>query len=251
MDEWLTVITLERTPERFEEFCKWNAANKIRRFLAVDGGKVARGKCIQQSLITTHNEYLPGALGVALSHITLWRGCVNDNRILHIVEDDIVLRADFWRIAKGLLSEIGEWDIILWSHNLDWPIVAGPILGGENAVIQYGAKDLATKLEAFRAEAAPSILLPLVSAAGIGCYSLSPTGAKKLLELCLPIGNAKAAFAIERHLGWNNTGIDVEMARHYAKLKAFIAFPPLAMTPNEFAKSTIRGQLAPLEQPKT
>ena len=71
------------------------------------------------------------------------------------------------------------------------------------------------------------------------------------LTMCfryLPIGNAKATFAIEKHLGWNNIDIDVEMARHYAKLKAFIVFPPLAMTPNEFAKSTIRGQLAPLSR---
>lgn len=250
MDEWLTVITLERTPERFQEFYKWNAAYKIRRFNAIDGGRVAREKCIQRGLITKDNEYLPGALGVALSHITLWRGCANENKVFHIVEDDIVLRADFWKVATGLLSGFDEWDIILWSHNLDWPIVVGPVLGGENAVIQYGAKETATKLEAFKAVTAPSMLLPLVSAAGIGCYSLSPSGAKKLLELCLPVGNTKAAFAIERHLGWNNTGIDVEMARHYVKLKAFIAFPPLAITPNEFAKSTIRGQLAPLDWSK-
>jgi len=96
--------------------------------------------------------------------------------------------------------------------------------------------------------ATPSVLLPLISAAGIGCYSLSPQGAAKLLALCLPIGNIQAKFGIEDQLGWNNTGIDVEMARHYTKLRAFIAFPPIAVTPNEFAKSTIRGHLAPIRR---
>lgn len=246
MDDWLTVITLERTPERFKQFCAWNSTYKIRRFLAVDGNNISREKCVRSQLITNKNMYLPGALGAALSHITLWQQCAAGVEIFHIVEDDIVLRAGFWGSANRLLTATSKWDIILWSHNLDWPVVVGPVLGGENAVIQYRIKDTATKLAAFQAVATPSILLPLVSAAGIGCYSLSPHGAAKLLGACLPIGNTQARFAAEDHLGWDNTGIDVEMARHYEKLQAFIAFPPLAVTPNEFAKSTIRGHLAPV-----
>jgi len=244
MGNWLTVITLQRTPERFKQFCAWNSSFKIRRFVAVDGKKISREKCVQSKLITSDNEYLPGALGAALSHVTLWQSCASGTEVFHVVEDDIVLRTDFWDAAKPLLATLPEWDIVLWSHNLDWPIVVGPVLGGENAVIQYNAKDTATKLEAFRGTAAHSVLLPLISAAGIGCYSLSPQGAAKLLSACLPLGSIKARFAVEDHLGWNNTGIDVEMVRHYGKMHAFLAFPPLAVTPNEFAKSTIRGHLA-------
>ena len=191
--------------------------------------------------------YFPGALGAALSHSTLWKACAVGTEIFHIVEDDIVLRSDFGEIAKQQLSGLSDWDIVLWSHNLDWPVVVGPILGGENAVIQYAAKDVVTKLEAFQATTTQAALLPLVSAAGIGCYSLSPHGAAKLLATCLPIGSTQARFAVEGHLGWNNTGIDVEMARHYSKLRAYISFPPLAVTPNEFAKSTIRGHFAPMQ----
>ena len=252
MDDWLTVITLERTPERFQQFCKWNPIFKIRRFLAVDGTRLSRTKCIREGLIAKANEYLPGALGAAMSHVTLWQSCAKGNEIFHIVEDDVVLRSDFWGTAKALIGKLpDDWDIVLWSHNLDWPVVAGPVLGGENMIIQYGAKDTVTKLDAFKAAATPAMLLPLLSAAGIGCYSLSPRGAAKLLGICLPIANSQARFAVEDHLGWNNTGIDVEMARHYAKLRAFISLPPLAVTPNEFAKSTIRGHLAPAIEPKS
>ncbi len=245
MEDWLTVITLDRTPERFKQFCAWNRNYQIRRFRAADGKTLSRAQCIQDKLITKDNEYIPGALGTALSHVTLWRHCAAGAEVFHIVEDDIVLRSDFWETAKTKLAAFSDWDIVLWSHNLDWPVVVGPILGGENAIIQYGAKDTVTKLEAFQATTTSSALLPLVSAAGIGCYSLTPRGAVKLLTTCLPIGNTRARFAAEDQLGWNNTGIDVEMARHYRQLQAFIAFPPLAVTPNEFAKSTIRGHLAP------
>jgi GR25 family glycosyltransferase involved in LPS biosynthesis len=246
MDDWLTVITLERTPERFQQFCKWHPAQKIRRFWAVDGTKISRVQFIRDGLITKANEYLPGALGAAMSHVILWRSCAGGNEIFHIVEDDIVLRGDFWRAAKSLLGTLpDDWDIVLWSHNLDWPVVVGPVLGGENMIIQYGAKDTVTKLEAFKAMTTPGMLMPLLSAAGIGCYSLSPQGAAKFLSMCLPIADTQARFAVENHLGWNNTGIDVEMTRHYDKLRAFIAVPPLAVTPNEFTKSTIRGHLAP------
>ena len=248
MEDWLTVITLDRTPERFKQFCAWNQNYRIRRFRAIDGMILSRVQCIQDELITKDNEYIPGALGTALSHITLWRHCAAGAEILHVVEDDIVLRSDYLESTKAKLAVLSDWDIVLWSHNLDWPVVVGPILGGENAVIQYGVKDTVTKLAAFQAVTTPSILLPLVSAAGIGCYSLSPHGAAKLLETCLPIGNVQARFAAEDRLGWDNTGIDVEMARHYEKLRAFIAFPPLAVTPNEFAKSTIRGHLAPAQK---
>lgn len=245
MDDWLTVITLDRTPKRFKQFCDWNSRFKIRRFAAIDGTRVSHEKCIQRQLITADNEYIPGALGGALSHISLWQSCAAGTEIFHVVEDDVVLRADFWGAVKPLLAALSEWDIVLWSHNLDWPVVVGPILGEENAVIQYGAKETITKLDAFRETSTPSVLLPLISAAGIGCYSLSPKGAARLLKACLPIGNTQARFAAENLLGWNNTGIDVEMARHYNKLRAFIAFPPLAVTPNEFEKSTIRGHLVP------
>lgn len=249
MDDWLTVITLERTPERFRQFCKWNPAQKIRRFWAADGTKIVRERYIRDGLITRANEYLPGALGAAASHVTLWRSCARGDEIFHIVEDDVVLRGDFWRTAKALLGTLpDDWDIVLWSHNLDWPVVAGPVLGGENMIIQYGAKDTVTKLDAFKTMTDAAVLLPLLSAAGIGSYSLSPRGAARLLSMCLPIGNTQARFAVEDQLGWNNTGIDVEMARHYAKLRAYIAVPPLAVTPNEFAKSTIRGHLAPVHR---
>lgn len=243
MDEWLTVITLDRTPDRFDQFCEWNSCFKIRRFAAVDGEKVNRNECLRNDLITARNEYVPGALGAALSHIALWRSCAQGTEAFHIVEDDIVLRRDFWSVAKPLLASMLEWDIVLWSHNLDWPVVVGPILGGESAVIQYGAKDTVTKLQAFRATATPSIMLPLLSGAGIGCYSVSPRGAANLLSACLPLANFKARFAAEGQRGWNNTGLDVEMSRHYGKLGSFIAFPPLAVAPNELSKSTIRGHL--------
>jgi glycosyl transferase family 25 len=238
----LTVISLDRTPRRFEQFLTWNPGIEVKRFPAIDGAKLSVMECIRNNLITKENTYIPGALGTALSHIALWRTCASGAEPFHIAEDDIVLRADFWARVGEFLNNLPDWDIALWSHNFDWPVVVAPVVGGALAAIQYDPQDKRIQLKAFRTTATQSALLPLVSAAGISCYSISPSGARRMLADCLPIGSNKARFAPVPGSGWNNTGIDVEMSRHYQNMRAFIAFPPLALAPNDHAESTIRGR---------
>jgi len=244
--ELLRVISLDRTPERFEKFLGDNAGFAVERFPAFDGRLLVAADCVADGLITAGNQYAPGALGVALSHVTLWRDCVASGEPAHIAEDDIVLRADFWPRMAALLQTVPGWDIVLWTHNFDWPVLVAPAPGAGQAVIQYTQPGSEMDLAAFRAARAPNYLLPLVSAAGIGCYSVSPAGAARLLDLCLPMGTEMAGYATRPGTGWENTGIDVEMSRHYAGLAAFVAVPPLALAPNDQEASTIRGRLAAL-----
>ena len=194
--------------------------------------------------MSERNAYIPGALGTALSHVTLWRECAKGAAPLHIAEDDVILRDDFWPRMASMLDTLAAWDIVLWGHNFDWPVMIAPAPGTGRAVLQYTEPGNTMDSLAFRASAAPSHLLPLHSAAGIGCYSITPAGAAHLLERCLPIGNAMAEYATRPGTGWENTGIDVEMSRHYAKQNAFLAMPPLALAQNDHETSTIRGNLA-------
>jgi GR25 family glycosyltransferase involved in LPS biosynthesis len=242
----LRVISLDRTPQRFEQFLALNPAIEVSRFPACDGALLNVADCIRDGLVTERNAYVPGALGTALSHVTLWRECVAAGAPIHIAEDDVILRDDFWRHVETMLGTVPAWDIVLWSHNFDWPVMVAPAPGTGRAVLQYLEPGNAMDQTAFRSSAAPSHLLPLHSAAGIGCYSLSPTGAAHLLEHCLPIGIAMAEYATRPGTGWENTGIDVEMSRHYAAMAAFVAVPPLALAPNDQEASTIRGRLAAL-----
>ena len=244
MREPLIVISLDRTPERFQRFVDLNKGVKIQRFRAIDGTKLRKDACIRQGLITADNTYNPGALGVALSHVMLWRDCAAGTEQYHIAEDDVVLRADFWKCASDLLQRNSDWDIVLWSHNFDWPVMVAPGDGVWAAAIQYLQPKSNFGLEQFRGADRPSILLPLISSAGIGCYSISPSGAARMLSDCLPIGAAKPPYVLNPSMGWENSGIDVEMSRHYSRHHAYIAIPPIALAPNDHSLSTIRGASA-------
>jgi GR25 family glycosyltransferase involved in LPS biosynthesis len=242
----LRVISLDRTPQRFEQFLALNPGISVSRFPACDGALLNVADCIRDGLVTERNAYIPGALGIARSHVTLWRECVAGGAPIHIAEDDVILREDFWPRVAAMLGALPAWDIVLWSHNFDWPVMVAPAPGTGRAVLQYLEPGSAMDPFAFRFSAAPSYLLPLHSAAGIGCYSITPAGAAHLLARCLPIGTAMAEYATRPGTGWENTGIDVEMSRHYAGMAAFVAVPPLALAPNDQEASTIRGRLAAL-----
>ncbi len=246
MHEPIRVISLDRTPQRFAQFLADNAGFAVQRFAACDGGLLTPAGCVAEGLISAENIYNAGALGTARSHVTLWRECVASGAPMVVAEDDIVLRADFWPAMAALLERVPGWDIVLWTHNFDWPVKVAPAPGTGEAVIQYTAPGSELDVQTYRAATTPSFLLPLRSAAGIGCYSISPAGAARLLARCLPIGAAFAEYATKPGLGWENNGIDVEMSRHYTGMAAYIAMPPLALAPNDQAASTIRGHLAAL-----
>jgi GR25 family glycosyltransferase involved in LPS biosynthesis len=246
----LRVISLDRTPERFTQFLKSNPHVPVERFPAANGIALDRSECVRQGVITEDNAYRPGALGAALSHVTLWRHCAARSEPYHIAEDDVILRADFPDAAAAMLRTLVTWDIVLWTHNFDWPVMLRPP-GVGPVVMQFNPEDVSLRPVAFQWAITPPILLPLVSAAGIGCYSVTPTGAAKLLAACLPIGNECATYVANLTRSWSNTGIDVEMARHYGDQHAFMAIPPLAVVPNNQTASTIRGHLASLHDPAT
>jgi GR25 family glycosyltransferase involved in LPS biosynthesis len=248
MSELFRVISLDRTPQRFAQFLAWNPGLPVERFPACDGAQLSAQGCIAEGLITAANKYVPGALGLARSHVALWRQCASGTVPFHIAEDDIILRADFWAAAKGALNALPAWDIVLWTHNLDWPVKFLPGAGLGPAFVQHTPDVM--DIAAFRSATGPSVLLPLVSAAGTGCYSISPSGAARMLASCLPIGDAPAEFAAKPGVRWTNTGLDVEMSRHYAGQRAFLAMPPLALAPNDQANSTIRGSLSAPPTPK-
>jgi len=237
------VINLTRTPERWTRFVEQNPGIPAERWAAVDGAKLDRQVCIKDGIITAANEFTPGALGVAMSHLTLWRECTAGSEPYHIAEDDVVFRKDLPSMAQSVLEGLKHWDIVLWGHNLDWPVQVSLAPGTGVTAVQYDHEALA--LDRFQAARVVPMLAPLISAAGLLCYSISPQGAAHILSQCLPVGNEVATYLVkikDRH--WLNSGIDVELSRHYARLRAFIALPLLAVGKNDQTASTIRGHLA-------
>ena len=238
----IRVINLERSLERLTRFIARHPGLPVERFPAVDGARLDRDACIESGVISPDNEYIPGALGNALSHIALWRECSSGSEPFHIMEDDAVLRDDFPSMASALLDTLNDWDIVLWTHNFDWPLQIRPVRGVGVVVVQYDHEAVnETSLNLFRPGTETPFLAPLVSAAGFCCYSVSPRGAARMLVDCLPIGRKQASYLKKTGAGWINTALDVEMSCHYDAWRAYVAIPPVAITDNDKSTSTVWG----------
>ena len=248
--ERIRVINLERSPERLTRFIERHPGLPVERFPAVDGAGLDRDACVKDGVITADNEYSPGAIGLAMSHIKLWRQCSAGSEPFHIAEDDAILRRDFESVAGTLLDTLDDWDIVLWGHNRDWPVHIRPAQGVGVVVVQYDHEAVdETSLNLFRSATVTPILTPLFSAAGTCCYSVSPRGATRMLADCLPIGRESAKYLAKTGADWYNTGIDVELSRHYAEWRAYVALPLVAVSDNDQSASTIRGHLSAMHDP--
>jgi GR25 family glycosyltransferase involved in LPS biosynthesis len=72
------LVNLDRDPERLAEFCDVNRhLTSVSRFPAVDGNRLKLDSLVQERLVTEDilSMFSVGALGCAMSNITLWDGC--------------------------------------------------------------------------------------------------------------------------------------------------------------------------------
>ncbi len=242
MPTLMAVISLPDATERLATFTKLNAhLPLVHLFPAVQGWRLDRDQLIDTGLITADNTYSAGALGCAMSHVSLWRHCVERNEPMTIVEDDAILRHDFIAKSEHILTRCMDYHLLAWGWNTNWPALLQPG-SGLPAFTLAEADDWAEPfaIDDFQTcTSAPSIL-GVHGLAGTPCYSITPAGAQALLRLSLPIGNATALYPGDRNRSWANGGIDVEMSRHYASLQAFACFPPMAHSPNDWNQSSIR-----------
>jgi glycosyl transferase, family 25 len=220
----IRVVSLQRTPERRERFAALHAGLGFTFFDAIDGQTIA-----------ALPGYSPGASGCALSHKILWEECVASGRPLTIVEDDAVLRDDFASISLDAVSRITPaWDIVVWAWNFD-SVLLTEVLPGV-AMLSYFDQEAARRhLQAFRVggggRKGVATLMRLHRCFGTPCYSVSPAGAATLLQACFPIRGESVFFpGLNREL--SEYGIDIAMNRVYPRIGAYVAIPPMALTPN-------------------
>ena len=230
----IIVINLDRCADRFDAFRTRNAhLGPVRRFAAVDGAKVDRLDLERCGVITADLNYTDGALGCALSHLSLWREAAAGNRALTICEDDALCASDFIEAANGCLAGLADdWDIVLWG----WPfnsMLVFQIFPGQPAYLRHGSVlPSAADFAAASRPAGSSHLFRLNRACGTICYTISPRGAARLLALCTPMRHLRLEVP-ESANGWRPAnGIDTLMSVFYPTLKAYISVPPLAMSPN-------------------
>lgn len=236
------VINLKSRPDRLEVFKQKNLKNfnRIKIFEAYDGKEVSRTALVEGNFILEENTYQETALAVALSHVHLWKMCVETNQIITVIEDDVVLEDNFFKIQENLIRINSDFDIMLFGFNADWPLEVSFGNGLPKSTILFEAqpeeffktKTYSTpKLEAF---------------AGCCCYAITPRGAKIFLETILPLGGGyyplrvfKAPYGGDfTKAEWRNSGVDVAMSMCLQNMIAKVCLPPIAIPANNWADSS-------------
>lgn len=235
------VINLDRDTERLETFLTRNAhLSDIVRIPAVDGRAADRKSLHELGMISPDLTYTNGNLGSALSHIKLWRRVVKDNCVLTIAEDDAVFARNFNSAHEVMLRRLPEgWDFILWGWNFDRPLWTEVPEGVAASVMQFDQDALRANIEIFRKSEILPTLFRLRHAFGAMGYSVSPTGAKTLLDICLPLSAVDIHFTDKQEVH-HNAGIDCVMNAAYPLMKSYVCLPPLVVSENRHETSRTR-----------
>lgn len=137
---------------------------------AIVGYNIDINKMINNDLINNkiHRELRRGEIGCYLSHIKTWETFMkSDNKYALILEDDAVFMDNFKEKFKELLVEIDfPFDVIYLNDNCEH---------------HFGEKCLYGKRKS------KNLFMPGTVGYGLYGYLLSKEGAKKLLDVALPI----------------------------------------------------------------
>ena len=242
MDIYL--INLDRSTDRLREFTAINThLGVVRRFSAVDGAALSLPNLIERKLVEPGIGafYTAGALGNAFSHLMLWERVGGQSDPVTVCEDDAIFHRDFRATSERLLAGIpADWDIVMWGWNYDSPLeIRMPGLATAVLLCDYTGVQLRTA--EFQSHPLSSVLLPLCQAFGLACYSISPSGARKLRNFCTPIRAMSIPCRGAKGGNVPNIGIDLMMSAAFRHMKAFVSMTPLVISTNEWNRSTVRG----------
>lgn len=235
------VINRAVDTDRLERFRRFNQhAGVIERAEGVEGERFTPADLAERGMADPGLKYTPGALGAALSHLGLWSQAAQQDTPLVIFEDDALLCRNFATESERLIATLPEgWDVALLGYNFNAPITIDALPGVTRGTVTLDEKRMQKNASSFTSQDVNAGIFRLLQAFGLCAYVVSPKGARRLLDCCLPLrAQEYQQLGLDRMV--RNVGIDVVTSYHYAQLNAFGAFPPLAISPNDKALSTTR-----------
>lgn len=239
----IKVINLKRSTSRKKQFIANNPNIKYSFFEGIDGSTLSKKFLAESKLFDQNLPYTKGAYGAALSHLHLWEEAINTNCAITVIEDDVILRADFESRSDKLIDSItSDWDIILWGWNFDHVLSVNVMPNISSVIMIFNQQQLRDSVHNFYNSNSASTLMPLDKCFGIPAYTISANGARKFKEYCFPLFPFEIEFPLMSHRMQNN-GIDISMNSLYPSLNAYACFPPLAITKNEHNTSTIQNNI--------
>lgn len=200
-----------------------------------------------RGLIARDLPYSDKALGCAMSHISLWQQATERECSLTIFEDDIVISRQFEPRAREIIASLEPvWDFIQWGHVIN-PLFSWVDIGiSKIRLHNYGARryDWQEGWRDFQEQEFIAAPLKLLHSFGTQGYSISPKGARKMLEYALPLRDRLIEF-YEAGVATPDVGIDVTLCGIYPEMKAFTCIPPLLIHHDD--QHNVRGEI---EAPK-
>ena len=182
------LINLDRSTDRLAQFQERNAhLGDVIRFPAVNGRLVNKEALIDEGVMTRDCDYQVGSIGCALSHIALWNKAVAENLVVTVFEDDTIASYRFREKSAQLMATLPEdWDLIHWGWHYH-PTFVWADFGFSKAELQfYDHRFSGPNLAKFQSADFAPAAVRLAHVYGALAYSVSPKGARALLNYCLP-----------------------------------------------------------------
>jgi glycosyl transferase family 25 len=248
------VINLDRSAERLAEFASTNRhLSGVERFSAVDGRSLDIPSLTRQGLVAEDilGMYTAGALGDAMSNMALWDIAIARGETLTICEDDAIFNQQFELCAEQMLAGLPpDWGVILWGWNFDFFLSFEMLPGVSYCLAQFDQDRMRLGTRVFQTQSPSPQAYKLLWSFGTPCYTVSARGAAELKRRLLPFRPSviPCPFGVRARPGapfFRTVGFEVALNAFWKDLNAFVCFPPLVITRNEHATSTIQEYAAP------
>jgi len=243
------VINLDRSQDRLAEFAAVNShLTELERFPAIDGRSLDLAALVHQGLVTPDvlSSFSMGALGNALSHASLWQAAAVRNQPLTVAEDDVIFHAQFEALAAQVINELPpDWDFISWGWNFDVMMIFDMLPGVSPCIAQFDQHKMRLHTREFQQLSLSPRAHRLLWSFGMTSYTVSAKGAQILRSKCFPLRPMiipwpQGVPQLPGSPSFHNLAIDTTLNGLYQHLNAYVCIPPLALTKNEHAKSTVQ-----------
>jgi glycosyl transferase family 25 len=235
------VINLDKSTDRLAAFTAANGHLTVERFAALDGNALDVPALRQRGLIAPGAEtaFSRGALGCALSHLALWQIAAKSGAPTTIFEDDAIAHSQFEALTDRVIATLpAGWAMIMWGWNFDSPVMYDFLPGVTQCRALFNQEALRGSLKQYQAMTLAPVAYRLDGCFGTPGYTVSPSGAKLLIETVFPI---RRAMVYCSGLDRRRAIVDIACSLHnvFARGNCYVSVPPLVVTSNDRQSSTI------------
>ncbi len=248
MDIQTLVITLDKTPERSNAFKKRNSTSlgKYQFISGVDGlsewSVIIRSRLVTQEAL---NSWSKGAIGSALSHLQCWKKCIESNQLTLIIEDDALVANDIQSKIINIINNLThDFDILHLGWNFD-SVLKAEIFPQINFISLFDDPyPNEEKINNIIETEEPRKVIRLVNSLGFPGYVITPSAAKRLLNLICPLRTE--SVRIGRGIPvFESYSLDSLINNLYNEFSVWITLPPLIIALNNSESSLTRFSTNP------